>query len=403
MPLRRAADVARKVADPMATFLRTEAAGGFALLAAAVVALLWVNVLGDGGYESLWTTNLQIGIGSFSITEDLRHWINDGLMAFFFFVISLEIKREMVRGDLRDPKTAALPVIAAIGGVVVPAGIFLLIAGGGDLGRGWGIPIATDAAFAIGVLALLGERVGIGVKLFLLTIAVVDDVIAIGVIAFAYTSDLSVGWLGLAMAGLAAVVLMRRLGVARVLLYVPFGVFVWVAMLESGVHPTIAGVALALLTPAYPIAGREVLQELEDGLHPFTSFVVLPFFALANAGVVIGGSSLSDSDGQRVAIAVGLALVFGKLLGIAGATAAALRLRLGELPTGVGLRSVFGVSALAGIGFTVSLFIAPLAYGDAALVDAAKLGILAGSIASACIGVAILAPGGRHPSRDSEP
>jgi NhaA family Na+:H+ antiporter len=174
-------------------------------------------------------------------------------------------------------------------------------------------------------------------------------------------------------------------------------------MLESGVHPTIAGVALALLTPARPIAGREVLQELEDGLHPFTSFVVLPLFALANAGVVFGGSPLADSDGQRIAVAVGIALVLGKLLGIAGATVMALRLRLGELPTGVGLRSVFGVSALAGIGFTVSLFIAPLAYGDAALVDAAKLGILAGSIASACIGVAILAPGGHHPSRDSEP
>jgi len=400
MPLRHAADVAKKVADPMATFLRTEAAGGFALLLAAVVALLWVNVLGDGAYESLWTTNLQIGLGSVSITEDLRHWINDGLMAFFFFLISLEIKRELVRGDLRDPKAASLPALAAIGGVVVPAGIFLLVVGGGDLGRGWGIPIATDAAFAIGVLALLGERVGIGVKLFLLTIAVVDDVIAIGVIAFAYTSDLSVGWLALAVAGLLAVVLMRRLGVARVLLYVPVGVFVWVAMLESGVHPTIAGVALALLTPAHPVAGREVLQELEDGLHPFTSFLVLPLFALANAGVVVGGSSLDDSDGQRVAVAVALALVLGKALGIAGATLVALRLRIGELPDGVGLRSVFGVSALAGIGFTVSLFITPLAYEDSGLADAAKIGVLVGSVMSACIGVAILAPGGRHPSRD---
>jgi NhaA family Na+:H+ antiporter len=361
-----------------------------------------VNLAGSDGYESVWTTDLRIGVGEASITEDLRHWVNDGLMAIFFFVISLEIKREIVTGDLREPKAAALPVLAALGGVLFPVALFLVVADGGEQARGWGVPMATDAAFAIGVLALLGDRVGMGVKLFLVTIAVVDDVAAICVIALAYTSELSLGWLALAGLGLTAVMVMRRLGVIRVLFYVPVGIFVWVAMLESGVHATIAAVALALLTPAHPIAGREVLRELEDGLHTVSSFLVLPLFALANAGVAIGGSALEDSDGRRVAVAVAVALVLGKFLGIAGATIAALRLGLGALPEGLGLRSVLGVAALAGIGFTVSLFIAPLAYDDQGLVDAAKVGILAGSVVSACIGVAILAPGGRHPSRGPE-
>jgi NhaA family Na+:H+ antiporter len=401
VPARRVTRKAREaVVDPIARFLRTEAGGGLALLIAAAVALLWVNLLGREGYESLWSTELAIGLGDLQITEDLRHWINDGLMALFFFVISLEVKREVVRGELREPKAAALPILAALGGVILPAGLFLVLVGGGEGASGWGIPMATDAAFAIGVLALLGDRVGLGAKLFLLTIAVVDDVVAICVIAIAYTSDLSLGWLALAVGGLAAVAAMRRLGITRVAFYVPVGIFVWAAMLESGVHATIAGVALALLTPAWPVDGREVLRELEDGLHSFTSFAVLPLFALANAGVVIGGAALSDPEGRRVAVAVAVALVVGKFLGIAGATIAALRFRIGTLPEGIGLRSVLGVAALAGIGFTVSLFITPLAYDDRTLVNAAKHGILIGSVLSACIGAAILAAGGRHPSRE---
>jgi NhaA family Na+:H+ antiporter len=392
---------ARRALDPVAEFLRTEAAGGFALLTAAVVALVWVNGGGASGYESLWTTELRLGIGDAAIAEDLRHWVNDGLMAIFFFVISLEVKRELITGDLRHPKAAALPILAAAGGVLVPIAVFLVLTGGGEASRGWGIPMATDAAFAIGVLAILGDRVGVGVKLFLVTIAVVDDVAAILVIAIAYAGDLALGWLALAVAGLAAVALMRRAGVARVLAYVPFGLFVWVAMLESGVHATIAGVALALLTPARPIDGRKVLEELEDRLHPVTSYLVLPLFALANAGVVIGGSALSGADGREVAIGVATGLVLGKFLGIAGATAAALKLRLGALPRGVDRRGLLGVAALGGVGFTVSLFIAPLAYTDLNVINGAKLGILAGSVASAVIGIAILAPGGRHASREA--
>jgi NhaA family Na+:H+ antiporter len=384
----------------MTEFLRTEAGGGFALLAGSVIALLWVNIFGSDGYESVWHTELAIGIGDFTIDEDLGHWINDGLMTLFFFLISLEIKREVVHGDLRKPRQAALPVIAAAGGVVLPVALFLILTSGTSATGGWGIPMATDAAFAIAALAVLGDRVGVGAKLFLVTIAVVDDVAAILVIAVAYTSDLSIAWLGAALALLGLIVLMKRLGVSRIAAYALVGVLVWIATLESGVHATIAGVALAFLTPAKPINGRNVIEELEERIHPWTSFLVLPLFALANAGVVIGGDALGEGDGMRVAVAVVVGLFVGKLVGISAATALAVRLELGVLPEGVGMRSVIGIAALAGIGFTVSLFIAALAFDVPLLIDSAKIGILAGSVLSAALGVAILAPGGRHPSRD---
>ena len=380
----------------MRDFLRNEANGGLALLLGSIAALLWVNVVDPASYVSFWGTHLNVGIGDASIDESLGHWVNDGLMTLFFFLISLEIKRELVTGELRHPKRAALPIIAALGGIVVPIAIFFAITGGKDA-SGWGIPMATDAAFAIGVLALLGDRVGIGVKLFLVTIAVVDDVAAIGVIAVAYTDHLSLGWLGLAIAGLLVVAAMRALGVRRILAYVPLGIFVWVATFESGVHATLAGVALALLTPAVPVGGRDVLGELEHGLHPWVNLAILPLFALANAGVKLSGGELSDADGRRIALAVALGLVVGKFIGIAGATWAALRLRLGTLPPGVDRRGLLGAAALGGIGFTVSLFITPLAYDDPLLVGAAKLGILGGSVVAATIGITIFLTG-RHPA-----
>ena len=389
--------------DPVRRFLDTEEGGGFALLAGSVVALIWVNVFGIAGYESFWHTELKIGIGDVAITEDLAHWVNDGLMTLFFFLISLEIKREVVTGDLRHPRRAALPVIAAAGGVVVPILIYLAITAGTSATGGWGIPMATDAAFAIAALALLGERVGVGAKLFLVTIAVVDDVLAIVVIAIAYTSDLSLPWLLAAIALIGVVAAMRRLGLVRIWPYAVVGLLVWVATLESGVHATIAGVALAFMTPSGDIRGRPVLEELENRIHPWTSFLILPIFALANAGVVIGGDALDAGDGMRTALAVAIGLMVGKLVGISAATLLAVRFRLGLLPRGVDRRSVIGIAALAGIGFTVSLFIAALAFDDPLLVDSAKLGILGGSIVSAAIGVAILAPGGRHPSRRRDP
>lgn len=386
--------------DSAVRFLRTEAGGGLALLIGAFIALVWVNLIDAESYSSAWSTELRIGIGDASITETLGHWVNDGLMTLFFFLITLEIKRELVTGELREPRAAALPLIAALGGVLVPIAVFLALAGGEIDSNGWGIPMATDAAFAIGVLAILGDRVGIGVRLFLLTIAVADDVAAIGVIAVAYAGEISIGWLALAAGALCLVALMRVLGVRRILVFVPIGLLVWVAMLESGVHATLAGVALALLTPARPIrGGRRILEELEDGLHPYVSFLILPLFALANAGVELGGSSLSDGDGRRVALAVAAGLVIGKLFGIAGATLLALKLRLGTLPNGVDTRGLWGAAALAGIGFTVSLFITPLAYPGPPLLEGAKIGILGGSVIAAALGIAILAPGGRHSTR----
>ncbi|HXF32710.1 MAG TPA: Na+/H+ antiporter NhaA [Solirubrobacterales bacterium] len=378
----------------MRDFLRAEAAGGLALLIGSVAALLWVNVVDPASYISFWGTHLEIGIGGASIDESLGHWVNDGLMTLFFFLISLEIKRELVTGELRHPKRAALPIIAALGGIVVPIAIFLAVTGGNHA-SGWGIPMATDAAFAIGVLALLGDRVSEGVKLLLLTIAVVDDVAAILVIAVAYTDHLSLGWLALAIAGLLGVTAMRGLGVRRILAYVPIGIFVWVATFESGIHATLAGVALALLTPAVPVGGRDVLGELEHRLHPWVNLGILPLFALANAGVKLQGGELSDSTGRRIALAVAVALVVGKFIGIGGATLAALRLRLGTLPPGVDRRGLLGAAALGGIGFTVSLFITPLAYDDPLLAGAAKLGILGGSVVAATIGVTIFMTGRR--------
>jgi NhaA family Na+:H+ antiporter len=388
----------RPLRDRAAEYLHDEQAGGFALLAAAAIALLWVNAGGVSEYESLWTTELQLGIGDFSITEDLRHWVSDGLMAVFFFLISLEVKREILRGELRHPKAAALPILAALGGVVVPVLVYLAVAGGGEPAEGWGIPMATDAAFAIGVLAILGDRVPVGAKLFLVTLAVIDDIAAICVIALAFTSDLAPEWLAVAAIGLAAVAALLRAGVVRWWVFIVPVVVVWVATFESGVHATLAGVALALMVPAGPLRRRNVLEELEDRIHPISSFVVLPLFALANAGIVLGGDTLDGADAQRVAIAVALGLVVGKFVGVAVASIAALRIGIGRLPEGVDLRSLLGLAALAGIGFTVSLFIAPLAFTEQALLDGAKTGVLAGSVLAAVIGVAVLAPGGRHAS-----
>jgi Na+:H+ antiporter, NhaA family len=379
-----------EILDPLSDFLRDEAAGGLALLAATVVALIWANTSAREAYDSLWATGLTLGVGDVAISEDLRHWVNDGLMAVFFFVVGLEIKREMVTGELNTRAAAALPVVAAIGGTVFPALVFVAIVAGGEGASGWAVAMATDIAFAAGVLALLGDRVSSGVKLFLLAVAVVDDIIAITIIAGVYTDDLSVAWLLGAVAGLAVVAAMRRLGVAHPLAYVPIALAIWVATHESGVHATIAGVALGLLTPAHPVGGREVLRELEHRLHPYSSFLIVPLFALANAGVALGGDTLSEAASSRLTWAIVAGLVIGKLLGIAGATLTGLRAGVGELPEGMRPGQAWGVAALGGIGFTVSLFIAQLAFESPALQEQAKVGIFAGSLASGLIGAGAL-------------
>ena len=367
-------------------FLHDEAVGGVALLIGAVAALVWANV-SPGGYESFWHTSADVA----GLHLDLRHWINDGLMAVFFFVVGLEIKRELVTGELRDRRAALLPAIAAAGGVAVPALLFLAITAGSGQTAGWALPAATDIAFAIGVLALLGDRVPAGAKLFLLTIAIVDDIAAIAIIAVVYTDTIAVGWLLAASATFALVAAMRLAGVPWVMAYVVVGIGAWVALHESGVHATIAGVALGLMTPATPVGGREVLVELEHRLHPISALAIVPLFALANAGVPLGGGVIGDALSGRLAWAVVVGLVIGKTLGIAGGTFLGLRGGWGRLPDGVAHAHVWGLAMLGGIGFTVSLFIAQLAYDDPAAIATAKIGILAASVIAALLGAATLA------------
>ena len=299
------------------------------MLVAAVAALVWANgwrrrLRGASGHE------LDLGLDL-----DLRHWVNDGLMALFFFVVGLEIKRELVVGELRDRRAAALPAIAAVGGVLLPIAIFAALTAGGDGADGWAIPAATDIAFAVGVLSLLGDRVPAGARLFLLTIAIVDDIIAIAIIAVFYAERHLARMAGGRRRGLAVVVLLARIGVARIAVYVPLGVAIWFAVHESGVHATIAGVALGLLTPLVRSAGAACWNCSSTALHPLSAFVVVPLFALANAGVDFGGGVLGDALESRLTWAVVAGLVAGKLLGITGATLLALRLRWGALPPDV--------------------------------------------------------------------
>jgi NhaA family Na+:H+ antiporter len=322
-------------------------------------------------------------------------------MVLFFFVIGLEIKRELVVGELRERRAALLPALAAVGGVVVPAVIYLAVAGGGSAAGGWGIPMATDIAFAVGILALLGRHASAGAKLFLLSVAIVDDILAIGVIAIFYTDRLDLWWLAAAVAALLVAVGMRRAGVSSPWSYVPVGVLVWFAALESGVHATLAGVALGLLTPARPVAGRDVLDDLERSLHPVSAFLVIPLFALANAGLDLRGGVLGDSFGQPLTWAVIAGLVIGKMIGIAGVTYGVRGLGWGNLPADMHHREIVGVAALGGIGFTVSLFITDLAFTDAGLISQAKVGILTASLVAAALGTALLltAPAGTGATR----
>ena len=369
------------------SFLNTEAAGGIVLFATTVIALVWVNSPFQESYGSLWGTELRLPLGSLELAQDLRHWVNDGLMTVFFFVVALEIKRELVAGELNELRKAALPVFAALGGMIVPAAIYLAFNLGGPGERGWGIPMATDIAFAVGVLALLSKRVPSGLKVFVLSLAIADDIGAILVIALFYSSGLHLGWLAGAASVLMFIVALRRLRVSWAPIYVLLGAALWLATFESGIHATIAGVALGLATPARSAPG------LERALHPWTSFVVVPLFALANAGLVISLDSIRNAATSRVTVGIVVGLVVGKIVGIAGMSWLAIKLNLAVAPEGVPRRHLFGAAAVAGIGFTVSLFITGLAFTDADLADAAKLGVLVGSIIAGIGGAAILATG----------
>jgi Na+:H+ antiporter, NhaA family len=370
------------------SFVYVEVLGGVALLAATIGALAWANVA-PVSYEQLWSTHLTIGVGGLTLTEDLQHWVNDGLMTIFFFVVGLEIKRELVRGELRDPRTASLPVIAAVGGMVVPALLYLAINAGGEGGRGWAIPMATDIAFAVAVLAIAGSRVPGNLKLFLLTLAIVDDIGAIVVIAVFYSGAISSTWLLGAFAAVGGIVALQRLRVRYVAVYVLPALALWLCVFESGVHATIAGVLLGLLTPTRPVGGREVIEQLEAGLHPWSSFLIVPLFALANAGVYLRGDGVSQALTSPIAWGIVVGLVIGKPLGIVTTAVLARRLGLGRLPEGVRVVHLIAAGATAGIGFTVSLFVAGLSYEGVRL-DDAKVAILAASVVSGVVGLVLL-------------
>ena len=389
--------VPRLIARPLQEFLRTEAAGGVLLLLAAAAALAWANAPFGSSYDSFWGTYLRVGLNAVSIDLSLRGWVNDALMAVFFYVVGLEIKREAVHGELADRRNAALPVAAALGGMIVPAAIYSSMNAGGPGGRGWGIPMATDIAFAVGILALAGSRVPAALKVFLLALAIVDDIGAIVVIAVFYSSGVSLGWLAGAGVLFALVVVMGRAGARSVTLYLVAGVVAWLAVFESGVHATIAGVALGLLTPVSPPAAddvpdaaaeaeelardsRPVLDRVEQSLHPWTSYAIIPVFALANAGIVLDSGSLRAAVHSPVAVGVAAGLVIGKPVGVLCGAWLAARIGLAALPADVRWQQLAAVALVAGIGFTVSLFISGLAFSDPRLVDEAKLGILGGSL-----------------------
>lgn len=411
-----------RLTAPARRFLEIESSSGLMLAACTVAALVLANSAWAKPFHDFWEIHLHVGVGRFTLDEPLHFWVNDVLMTLFFFVVGMEIKRELVGGELSSARKAALPVVAAVGGMVVPAGVYLALQAGTPGARGWGVPMATDIAFVVGALAALGRRVPFGLKIFLLSLAIVDDIGAILVIGVAYSNGADGAALAAAAGGLGLCALLNRLGVRTVQIYLLVGAGVWLAALKSGIHPTIAGVALGLLTPTVAWVGPTVLtdalnsvlgrvqsssgadrddlehvefaareasspvERLERALHPWVGFVIMPLFALANAGVAVSADGLRNP----VAVAVALGLVIGKPVGIVGLSLLAVRLRLAELPTGVNWFAMVGAGCLGGIGFTMSLFVAGLAFVDPARLDAAKVGILLGSAVSAAIGSGLL-------------
>ena len=405
-------------------FLRTEEASSILLFCAALVALLWVNSPFQASYDRLWGTIATVDVGPISIANDLQGWVNDGLMTLFFLVVGLEIKRELTVGELRAPKKFALPAIAAAGGMVIPAGIFLALNAGAPTSGGWGIPVATDIAFALGVLTLVASRAPVSVRSFLLTLAIVDDIGAVVLIAVFYSGGIAIGWLFAAAAIACLIALVRFVPRSGFGPYVILGIALWFALHEAGIHPTIAGVIVGLLMPsvaprspsresarlhvdeAVRSSGRDgvahwnavadqardaiaPLDRAQASLHPWTSRFVVPTFALANAGVALDGAIVAETFTSPVGLGVVLGLVVGKPLGILVAVLPALRTGVAELPSGITTRMLLGIAALAGVGFTVSLFIAELAF-DPPTLAIAKIGVLTASVVASVTGALIL-------------
>lgn len=423
-----------RVVAPFQRFANTQTSGGIVLLLCAVVAIVWANSPWGETYEALWSTEIVVGFREYSLTRSLHFWINDGLMAVFFFVVGLEIKREVLVGELSSPRQAALPVIAAFGGMVAPAAIFAALNYGTDGIRGWGVPVATDIAFALGVLALVGDRIPVGVRVLLAAVAIADDIGATLVIAVFYTEDLFLYALVVGLGVFVLMALLNHAGVRNPLVYLLLGIALWMAFLKSGVHPTMAGVLGALAIPTrtrmdsdeFVRVGRlyveefassgEIglstftntrqrsivqalehvceqaqtpLQRLERLLHPWVSFVIMPVFALANSGVILDRTVI-DHMLDPVAIGIVLGLVFGKHIGIFGASWLAVHLRLADLPHGLRWAHIYGVGWLGGIGFTMALFIAGLAFQGTYNHAVSKAGIMLGSLIAGTIGYLFL-------------
>jgi len=419
--------IIERLAEPFARFFKIQAAGGILLLSCAIIALGIANSLWAAPFASFWHTTVGVTVGGFALELSLQRWINDGAMAIFFFMVGLEIKRELVHGELRELRKAVLPAVAALGGMLVPATIYLFFQHGEPGANGWAIPMATDIAFVAGFLALLGSRVPFGLKILVLTLAIIDDIGAVLVIAVAFTDQISLPMLGWAGAGFGATLLCRWVGLRAIPVYVMIGVGIWLAVLMAGIHATVAGVALGLLTPPNPwltersllkvisgtekqlredrVEGNEMahhaeavlllgatakktlspLDRFETALHPWVAFVIMPLFALANAGVPVDMAALANP--VSLATAGGLAL--GKPLGIVTFSAAAVKLGWAKLPEGVNWKMLTGAGCLAGIGFTMSLFIAELAL-DEKLRVSGKIGALLGSALSATVGCTLL-------------
>ena len=437
--------VPRTVVRPIQRFFVLEASGGMVMLLAAVVALVWANSPASDSYFELWSTPLSVELGHLlHVDLTLQGWVNDAAMTIFFFLVGIEIKREIVHGNLRDLRAITLPIIAALGGMLVPAAIYTAFTAGEPGSNGWGIPMATDIAFAVGVVSLLGKRVPLAAKIFLLTLAVADDIGAILVIAVFYTSDLSFGWLLVALGAIGGAAVMRRVDIQAMAPYLIIGTIAWFALHESGVHATLVGVALGLLTPAWPLrspmrypdevrsivepmdhhlANDELTQEefeeneehiaevvrlsqystsplgrLERALTPWVAYAIVPTFALANAGVQLSGDALGADP---ITLGVGLGLLVGKTVGIFGASFLAIKLGVARLPAGATFRHILGLSMVAGIGFTVALFVTNISLTDPVLADSAKVGILAGSLVSGLLGYALLR--GTRPAVDDSP
>jgi NhaA family Na+:H+ antiporter len=435
---RRDTAVSRRVVRPLQEFLQTSSASALLLLTAVVIALVWANSPWSASYERLWSTELSLHVGEWSLSKELVHWIDDGLMTIFFLVVGLEVKRELTTGELRAWRAAAVPAIAAVGGMAIPGLIFLALNVGGPFERGWGVPMATDIAFALGALALAAAHAPMSLKPLLLTLAIVDDIGAIVVIALFYSPGVVFEPMLAAIGIVLGIVALQRIHVRATLPYLILGVGLWYATLRAGIHPTIAGVVLGLLTPSEPFQrpaavsseARRIadttsddprspdedaylwmrlswlskesvspLARVEHLLLPWSSFVILPIFALANAGVALSWTALADVATTPLGLGIVLGLVLGKPIGVLLGSILAVRSRLGVLHPDVGWGNLTGVGATAGIGFTVALFIAGLAFRDGADLDLAKVAILVASALAAALGHVLLRVFSKSPPR----